>query len=504
MKKYKTKQQKEIERLLQKMDLGGTLGTIKPFLPALDLLLPGLGTGASMAAGIGQQLTTDNSPAIPLKQTTNIYMKGGLLKKYNAPSHAQGGQIINSLGNPDPKGNAEIELQEAAVTSPQGETYVFSDRLGTAERVKRIYSRMKGDDSISRKGREIATNNLIKENEAMKAQVEQQQQMKYGGKYPLGGGLIPTVESLDAINAQAWATSMVPKLDTPPTRSAMSPYSPVEAPATLPNVWDRQRGLGKTPITKPYDNSLYGGNTSVDSGPSLNPSDSPSSTTKTPLPLDKLGLGLKGLSYIGSAIDAFQGAAKESPRFTDYNRGNRLVAGTGVSDDALQSEIDLQTSKGLDINRQVSGNVGNYLSRAQSILARAGRSKAQTAMQTKQYNDQLSMQKAGRADNIARDQSGELRRVDQNNLANKARSQDLVANFIGNVNNLGSELMRQSAIKQQMSNMNDNQKKDFILKAAALNIQNPNFQIGSLNEIQKALDAGDYDAAVKAIVKFKE
>lgn len=487
--KTKTKKQKEIEALIKKLELGGTLDTLKPLLPALNLLVPGLGTGASMAAGIGSSLLA-KEPGKPLKQTTDIYMKGGLLKKYNAPSHANGGQLINSLGNPDPNGKAEIELQEAGVTNPQGDTYVFSDKLGTADKVKRIFSRMKGEDGISRKGRELATNNLIKENEAMKAQVEQ---MKYGGKYPKKLGLGDLVPNLDYMDPSKYSgmlpVSQLPGKDIKPVQGMTGSMSmkPLEQ---LPTKSFK-------PTQSTYDSKFYNPSVSITT-------DQPSDTTKTPLPLDKLGLGLKGLSYIGSAIDAFQGAAKESPRLTDYNRGNRLVAGTGISDDALQSEINLQTSKALDTNRQVSGNVGNYLSRAQSILARAGRSKAQTAMQTKQYNDQLSMQKASRADNIARDNSGELRRIDQNNLANKARSQDMVANFIGNVNNLGSELMRQSAVKQQMANMTDMQKKDFILKAAALNIQNPNFQIGSLDEIQKALDAGNYEAAIKALVKFKE
>jgi hypothetical protein len=453
-KKRKTKKK-------EKYDLGGLLKKLQPLLPALNLAVPGLGSGLSMAAGVGSTLL-EEEPGSPLNQTTNIYMKGGLLKKYNAPSHAKGGQLINKLGNPDPNGKAEIELQEAAVTDPKGDSYIFSDRLGTADKIKKIYSRMKGNDSISRKGRELSTKNIIKENEILK----EQQEMKYGGKYQ-NGGILPDL-SLDYLNPSSYS-GMLPV-----------PLLPQSTPTP---------SLGKTPITETptYDNQL-----------------SMSNEKKSQLPLDKLGLGLKGLGYLGSAIDAFQKPAKETPRLTDYNRGNRLVAGTGISDDALQSEIDLQTSKSLDINRSVSGNVGNYLSGAQNILSVAGRNKALTASQTKQYNDQLKLQKAARADIIARDDATKLREVDVANLQNKARSQDLVSKFMGDINNLGSELMRQGAIKSQLANMNEQQKKDFLLKAAALNIQNPNFQIGSLNEIQQALDTGDYESVIKAIVSFKK
>jgi hypothetical protein len=693
MKKKKKYTKKEL------YELGGILNTLQPLLPALNLAVPGLGTGLSAAAGIGSGLLEDNTPAVPLKQTTNIYMKGGLLKKYNAPSHAKGGQLINSIGNPDPNGNAEIELQEAAVTDSKGDSYIFSDRLGTADKIKKIYSRMKGDDSISRKGRELSTKNLIKENEAMKAQMEQE--MKYGGKYPNGGDIYsggtlpeftvvankknsknsdeiklleymqgvglkksvydlwkevgsPSIKEKDNVLAGSYDASKneieVPisgkysrhgiqsilnqrakkagtskiadptlnvflaetthalqnkvskdpnrrskkareefkkygertysmkgseehdaheviepwvrqKYETMPNNSKVQYFKKYGGKyplggdlskalmSILPQLSDYN--LGNTAVSNPSypdpsfdpvenrsveDKRFLSGLSSMGALPNINlPLGKVSSTTapgftslptktratntfdnqpytegdlntttKSELPLDKLGLGLKGLSFIGSAIDAFQKPAKEQPRLTDYNRGNRLVAGTGVSDDALQREIDLQTSKGLDINRQVSGNVGNYLSRAQNILSRAGSAKAQTAMQTKQYNDQLNLQKAARADGMAREDAAKLRETDVANLQNRAMKQDAVANLMTNINNLGTELTRQAAIKSQVANMNDMQKKDFLLKAAALNIQNPNFQIGSLSEIQKALDAGDYDAAIKAIVTFKQ
>lgn len=530
-KKLTKKQKKELERVLQKMNLGGAL---KSLLPALDLVLPGVGTGASMAVGIGEQLLADKEPVRPLDQTTNIYMKGGILKKYNAPSHAKGGQLVDRNGNPNTKNPvAEIELEEAAVNSPTGDTYVFSDRLGTADRIRKIYNRMKGNDSISRRGRELATKKLIQENEQMKSQVERQ--MKWGGKYPLGGNvsdnisklrkegypqdqavaiamskknkkylgdmLTKLVPDLTKLATQARVNSLVPNINTVnPARSAMSPFSPTTAPQSLPtksfrvsrdnNVSmdnalenDKPYPWAKTDIsTPPIDRQQAG---------------------KTPLPLEQLGLGLKGLSFIGSAIDAFQRPATERPRLTDYSRGNRLMSGTGVSDDALQQQIDLQTNRALQTSRDVSGNVSSYLNRAQSILSRAGQNKALQALQTKQYNDQLSMRKAGRADVIGRENAAKMRETDVANLQNRAMRQDAIANLMQNVNNLGTELTRQQALKEQVANLSENQKKDFLLKAAALNIQNPNFQIGSLSEIQGALDAGDYESAIKAIVQYK-
>ena len=73
------------------------------------------------------------------EQLTNVYQNGGLMqsyqlggstfKQYDFKSHSKGGGRIDMNGNPDPRGIAELEKQENAFKLPDGNWYIFSDKL---------------------------------------------------------------------------------------------------------------------------------------------------------------------------------------------------------------------------------------------------------------------------------------------------------------------------------------------------------------------------------------
>jgi hypothetical protein len=106
-------------------------------------------------------------------------------KQYNTRSHAQGGQMLDANNNPTVNSNkakAEIEKQENSYKD-----YVFSDELGFAKIAKKINNKYKDrEDLISKNTLDIELTNLMKKNEAVKKQIEQNQQMaqkilEYGG-----------------------------------------------------------------------------------------------------------------------------------------------------------------------------------------------------------------------------------------------------------------------------------------------------------------------------------
>ena len=80
----------------------------------------------------------------------NIFKYGGKkygmggFKQYNAPTHEQGGQMIDERGNPNPNGNSEIEGTENMYTYsniPKKHSYIFSDKNGTSDIVKAIINK---------------------------------------------------------------------------------------------------------------------------------------------------------------------------------------------------------------------------------------------------------------------------------------------------------------------------------------------------------------------------
>ena len=111
------------------------------------------------------------------------YRHGGMLKAYNAPTHENGGQMIDQNANPTNNPNKAVGEIEKKETSWNG--YVFSDTLGEGKKTfaqmsKEIVNRYKGKrDALSKKTMERELKLLIQKNEAArleKEQMEMQQQ----------------------------------------------------------------------------------------------------------------------------------------------------------------------------------------------------------------------------------------------------------------------------------------------------------------------------------------
>ena len=252
-------------------------------------------------------------------------------------------------------------------------------------------------------------------------------------------------------NLQSGAFPMLPSMDTIPSGSDNILYKAKINPLvsqTAPKVPD---------ITKPV-------------------------TSTTPNPLGSLDLGkvggiLKGVALAGSAIDAFQKPEQEQLRVPDFSKGDKAYTGLGGSFDPIRNDIVQQAKSGENQIMQSAGNFGQVMSRLNALQAGVGRNLAQVGLQEKQYNDQIRMSKGQREDQKAGIIANEQIRKQTADSQNKAMGQDLVANLLQNVNNYGTEFMKQDTISKELKSLDKEKQRAFLTQLSLMNIQNPNFQI---------------------------
>lgn len=465
---------------MKKYNMGGSL---QQLLPLLDLAAPGLGTAASTVAGVLQQANAFNKQTTPLKSPTNpfrTYKMGGSLKAYNLPSHENGGGMIDKMGNPSNSGVAEIEKQEAVFTSKKGATpYVFSDTLVDSDgktfamKAKDIEKKYSGRDMTSKNTYKKLMDELTMKNEIAKKMQEQVEpsstkQMPNGGELTLNN---PSAKPLDLAGSLFFQDKqLLPTL-------GQFKYPSVKVPGQLTPLQQTETLVqDMTPTTT--GTTITGQNTTPSLDLKLTPSGNPTPKTGLgSLDLGKVGGILKGVALAGSAIDAFQKPEEERLRVPDFSKGDKAFSGLGTSFDPIRNEIVQQAKSGENQILQSSGNFGQVMSRLNALQAGVGRNLANVGLQEKQYNDQIRMTKGSREDQKAGIVASEQIRKQTADSQNKAMRQDLIANLLQNVNNYGTEFMKQDVMMKQLTSLDKQAQRDFLTQLSLLNIQNPNFQI---------------------------
>lgn len=146
------------------------------------------------------------------QEMTRKFKHGGMLKAYNAPTHENGGQMIDQNANPTNNPNKAVGEIEKKETSWNG--YVFSDTLGEGKKTfaqmsKEIVNRYKGKrDNLSKKTMERELMLLIQKNEAARLEKEQMEMQQMQNQFTeeelatLQNPQSPSKEQLDMLFAQ--------------------------------------------------------------------------------------------------------------------------------------------------------------------------------------------------------------------------------------------------------------------------------------------------------------
>lgn len=208
----------------------------------------------------------------------------------------------------------------------------------------------------------------------------------------------------------------------------------------------------------------------------------------------KSGLMLKGSAMAGSLFSALQPAQKETLRLPDFGRADDAMSrATAFSMNPALNEVEQARGKSQESIRNMATTAGQYTSNMQSVNQRAGQQAAGLRVQEQQIMNQLAGQKAGYETQKASAIQQELARFDENTLMNKAATQDARVAFVENINNLGTEIMKQGNeqdIADQQDKLAVQNAKLKIIQSA---FENPDIISGAnLENILKMIEKGDY------------
>lgn len=208
----------------------------------------------------------------------------------------------------------------------------------------------------------------------------------------------------------------------------------------------------------------------------------------------KSGLMLKGSAMAGSLFSALQPAQKETLRLPDFGRADDAMSrATAFSMNPALNEVEQARGKSQEAIRNMATTAGQYTSNMQSVNQRAGQQSAGLRVQEQQIMNQLAGQKAGYETQKASAIQQELARFDENTLMNKAATQDARVAFVENINNLGTEIMKQGNeqdIADQQDKLAVQNAKLKIIQSA---FENPDIISGAnLEKMLKMIEKGDY------------
>jgi len=208
----------------------------------------------------------------------------------------------------------------------------------------------------------------------------------------------------------------------------------------------------------------------------------------------KSGLLLKGSAMAGSLFSALQPAQKETLRLPDFGRADDAMSrATGFSMNPALNEVEQARGKSQEAIRNMATTAGQYTSNMQSVNQRAGQQAAGLRVQEQQIMNQLAGQKAGYETQKASAIQQELARFDENTMMNKAATQEAKVAFVENINNLGTEIMKQGNEQDIASEQDKLAVQNAKLKIIQSAFENPDVISGAnLEKMLKMIQEGDY------------
>ena len=407
--------------------------TSQPALPQPTRMQMGGGLG-----GLSLMQNLQNLPSIlqSLKNNTNTNYQidnspyklkaGGSVsgyRKYNAKSHAKGGQLVNESGLPDATGQSEIEKKESSYTyrnlpNKVGETYVFSDANKTAPLVDKIINSFKYKSNLYPEQRnlmELRIADVEKKNEAKKQQstpqapqqpMQQPQQPQQPQQAPQqfgGGGNIDPLGNLLAGRAPYGNNSY--NLQLPPTAQLSSQpigqIGPVSNPAD--RIADINRPIRMTPA------------------PDLSLGQRISKLINNTSPDEAMRAGSMGMNF----AQLLNRPEQESLISPNFNQADAQMSRLTANLDPLRNEAARASAQQSNINRGGSTNFQQFAGREAQNSSNLLDNLQRVAMQEQSVLNTVSQTKANYEQFKASDFANRSYQNRIDNLQNAAQNRNI-------------------------------------------------------------------------------
>jgi len=450
--------------------------TYSPTYKDSSMSFGSLNTLNQMALGGQTQSTTDN------------------FKQYEAPSHENGGQMIDANNNPTKqpqKAVAEIEKKENSYKN-----YVFSHELGFAKLAEKINKKYKDrEDPISKNSLDTELTELMKKNEKVKQQIQQSQQLaqavlEYGGVIPKADLGIRLSDKNKLPYEEGYVNQLISQAGINPN------IPPIKALNDLNINTYKSQGADGIDIEAPNDN--YGKGIAVNSPDYLNRMKKHSEfykpgkvgtakeedTKKQFSPEAISGFGIKGIEMLGHAIQAFKKPDYVKPAYNpEENAIKGTMANRKVDNQVILDAINLEENAGKQNLADNSSSVGVQNANMQKLHANAIKSIAKTKIEEQQLNNQYRGEEA----------------IMLNTLGTQKMQAQVYAENVNAKSKANVQMQRDKFLKESIGGLGD-----YLLKKDDVNKEN-NFQMNILKS--KGInftptDYNDWNKAEVDIAKF--
>jgi len=430
----------QVKENIPKKSLGETIEQVSPLA---NLAIPGLGTAISTIASLYSNEETPDPYPLKKQMRGGGSVKG--YKQYNAPSHEQGGMLVNKEGVPSQTNPAaEIEGTESAYTytmAPNnGSPYVFSDVNGTSKLVKDIINKYKDKnpdmDLPTKAAMEMEIKNVENINDAINKTVSNIVEQR---KLALGGDITPGLPNPYDITDNSQGQYEIHPL-RPSYALDQLPREKMNIPK-LDNPYDATKDQYEFfPInpsidtTKLPQTNINGQNNNI-----LDNTPGNQAVEQRGLNLD-MGSILRTAGLVGSGIDAFQRPDKEEAIFPDYSKADERMNNMNADLTQARQDVLAATNRASELNRGAASSYSQYRTRELSSIGNLQDQLGRIGLREQQMRNQIlgsqAQYETRKAENIAQIKDN----LQVRNLQNKARVQDLRKQFMSDLVHEGDRL----------------------------------------------------------------
>lgn len=408
-------------------------------------LIGAIPTALNTVQSLGSLFQQPYSPPKQYQENSRqVFKKGGSIRghnKYNAPTHEQGGQLVNDQGIPDPKGTNEIEGTESKYTYTRlnRDPYIFTPE--DSQKVSKLAKKYKNANTsdLEKNALELSIQRIENKNE-MKKKKQSSNIFRMGGKikkYNDGGGL-------NAYEQLQRALSTNPNVRGYSTPSQAPVDQLIGAGVRVPKV---ERGPGSYGVTNPiqsnfkaeYNRPLPKVNINIPGGDT---STTPTGSQSTSNPLKTLDT-LRNLTLAGSSLGMLKRAEREDPIMTDYSQARGELNKLDSNLDPMREQLAQSSNQMRNVNRNSASSYNSFSNREAQRVANLQQSLSNVTLQERQLANGIAGQRAQFESGVARDNSQTLRQNRINNQTNAATARTYKQ---GLGNNIDKELDRKSTI----------------------------------------------------------